>query len=58
MDASEKVKQAADSIREALAALDEARTGIARDNPLGRDVSIAITSLEDALLRITVGTLR
>ena len=54
-DPAELLKVAADNIREALHNLQARRATVGRDDPAGRDVSIAITHLEDALLRITVG---
>ncbi len=56
MDPAESIKVAADSIRDALLTLKVRREKVGRDDPAGRDVSIAITHLEDALLRLTVGT--
>lgn len=56
MDPEEMLRMASDDIRDALRTLQERRTLVGREDPSGRDVSIAITHLEDALLRLTVGT--
>lgn len=56
IDPAEMLRMASDDIRDALRTLQERRAAVGRDDPAGRDVSIAITHLEDALLRLTVGT--
>lgn len=56
MDPAEMIRMASEDIRDALQTLQERRSLVGRDDPAGRDVSIAITHLEDALLRLTVGT--
>lgn len=50
--------KARDDARSALDALIEWRKQAGREDPMGRDVSIAVTSLEDALLRLVYGTPR
>ena len=56
IDPAELLRMASEDTRSALRTLQERRTLVGRDDPVGRDVSIAITHLEDALLRLTVGT--
>lgn len=56
MDKDELLDTAAHTTRKVLAALAEWRKQAGRDDPMGRDVSIAITHLEDALLRLVHGT--
>ena len=58
MDKDELLDKVHEDAQSALVALDEWRKQAGRDDPMGRDVSIAVTHIEDALLRLVYGTPR
>ena len=55
VDKDELLDTAADNTRKVLMTLGEWRKQADREDPMGRHVSIAITHLEDALLRLING---
>lgn len=52
----EAFRHPAIKLEEALRGLREARNEVPRDDPRGRDLSLAITDVEDAIMRLRHGT--